>query len=65
MIRMAKFSQAWARLRDYNNDGWPDIFVNALANQNMHSFRNDKGTFETQAIRRRRESHAALRLGQR
>jgi hypothetical protein len=31
---------------DYNNDGWPDIFVNALANQKYTLFRNQKGTFE-------------------
>ena len=31
---------------DYNNDGWPDIFVNALANQRYALFRNVKGTFE-------------------
>jgi len=31
---------------DYNNDGWPDVFVNALANQKYELFRNGKGTFE-------------------
>jgi hypothetical protein len=31
---------------DYNNDGWPDIFVNALANQKYMLFRNNKGEFE-------------------
>jgi enediyne biosynthesis protein E4 len=31
---------------DYNNDGWPDIFVNALANQKYMLFRNHKGVFE-------------------
>lgn len=31
---------------DYNRDGWPDIFVNALANQGYALFRNDKGLFE-------------------
>jgi len=31
---------------DYNNDGWPDVFVNALANQKYALFRNDKGQFE-------------------
>jgi hypothetical protein len=28
---------------DYDNDGWPDIFVNSLANQRYSLFRNDKG----------------------
>ena len=31
---------------DYNNDGWPDVFVNALANQKYALFRNDQGQFE-------------------
>ena len=31
---------------DYNNDGWPDIFVNALANQKYTLFENNKGGFE-------------------
>ena len=31
---------------DYNNDGWPDVFVNALANQKYMLFRNEKGRFE-------------------
>jgi enediyne biosynthesis protein E4 len=31
---------------DYNNDGWPDIFVDALANQKYMLFRNNKGVFE-------------------
>ena len=31
---------------DYNNDGWPDVFVNALANQKYTLFRNNKGMFE-------------------
>jgi hypothetical protein len=31
---------------DYDNDGWPDIFVNALANQRYALFRNMGGTFE-------------------
>ncbi len=31
---------------DYNGDGWPDVFVNALANQGYSLFRNAKGIFE-------------------
>ena len=31
---------------DYDNDGWPDIFVNALANQRYALFHNDRGSFE-------------------
>ena len=30
---------------DYDNDGWPDLFVNALANQGYSLFRNIKGLF--------------------
>ena len=28
---------------DYDNDGWPDIFINALANQKYALFHNNKG----------------------
>ncbi len=28
---------------DYDNDGWPDVFVNALANQRYALFQNQKG----------------------
>jgi len=28
---------------DYDNDGWPDVFVNALASQRYALFRNSKG----------------------
>ena len=31
---------------DYDNDGWPDIFVNALAAQRYALFRNDGDSFE-------------------
>ncbi len=31
---------------DYDNDGLPDVFVNALANQGYGLFRNRKGLFE-------------------
>ncbi|HYZ87005.1 MAG TPA: CRTAC1 family protein [Bryobacteraceae bacterium] len=30
---------------DYDRDGWPDVFINALANQRYALFRNQKGTF--------------------
>jgi hypothetical protein len=33
-------------LADYDSDGLPDIFVNALANQGYGLFRNSKGLFE-------------------
>ncbi len=31
---------------DYDNDGWPDVFVNALGNQKYALFRNVKGSFD-------------------
>jgi len=31
---------------DYDNDGWPDIFINDLANQKYALFRNVKGVFQ-------------------
>lgn len=31
---------------DYDNDGWPDVFINALANQRYALFRNQKGQFD-------------------
>jgi enediyne biosynthesis protein E4 len=32
--------------QDYNNDGWPDVFVNALANQGYALFQNSRGSFD-------------------
>jgi hypothetical protein len=40
------FAGMGADFADYDNDGWPDIFVNALANQKYALFRNHKGLFE-------------------
>jgi len=37
------FSGMGVDLADYDNDGWPDLFVNALANQRYAVFHNDKG----------------------
>jgi hypothetical protein len=31
---------------DYDRDGWPDVFINALGNQRYALFRNVKGSFE-------------------
>jgi enediyne biosynthesis protein E4 len=42
----APFAGMGTDFADYNNDGWPDIFVNALANQKYALFRNRKGSFE-------------------
>jgi len=33
-------------IADYNNDGLPDVFINALANQRYALFRNSNGTFD-------------------
>jgi len=35
---------------DYDNDGWPDIFINALANQRYALFQNKKGTFQYASV---------------
>ena len=31
---------------DYDNDGWPDLFINALANERYALYRNKEGSFE-------------------
>jgi hypothetical protein len=35
-----------ADFADYDNDGWPDVFVDALGNQRYALFRNFKGAFQ-------------------
>jgi hypothetical protein len=40
------FAGMGADFGDYENTGWPALFVNALANQKYRLFRNDKGKFE-------------------
>jgi hypothetical protein len=40
------FSGMGVDFSDYNNDGWPDIFVNALASQRYALFRNGRGAFD-------------------
>src|SRR5258708_2181996 len=37
---------------DYENSGWPSMFVNALANQKYKLFRNESGKFEDVTDRR-------------
>ena len=32
--------------QDYDNDSWPDIFINALSNQTYALYHNNKGTFD-------------------
>ena len=32
--------------QDYDNDGWTDVFINALSNQSYALYRNVRGTFE-------------------
>lgn len=40
------FSGMGVDFADYDNDGWPDVFVNALAKQRYATFHNNLGTFE-------------------
>jgi hypothetical protein len=40
------FSGMGVAFEDYDNDGWPDIFIGDLANQKYALFRNVKGMFQ-------------------
>jgi hypothetical protein len=40
------FAGMGADFGDYENSGWPGMFVNALANQKYKLFRNEKGKFQ-------------------
>jgi enediyne biosynthesis protein E4 len=40
------FSGMGTDFADYDNDGWPDLFANALATQRYALFRNAKGSFD-------------------
>jgi hypothetical protein len=40
------FSGMGADFNDYDNDGWPDVFIGALANEKYALFHNRKGMFE-------------------
>jgi hypothetical protein len=40
------FAGMGADFGDYDNSGWPSVFVNALANQKYKLFKNVKGMFE-------------------
>ena len=53
--------------KDYNNDGWPDVFIGALANEKYALFRNLKGTSSTSPAPTGvgEHHHAPLRLGTR
>jgi hypothetical protein len=42
----ATFSGMGVNFEDYDNDGWPDIFIGDLANQRYALYRNRKGIFE-------------------
>ena len=51
--------RAWARIsQDYDNDGWPDIHITALAGETFPLFRNDgHGAFiEDDAVERSRQA---------
>ena len=39
------FSGMGVDFADYNNDGWPDVFIGDLANERYALFENRKGTF--------------------
>ena len=40
------FSGMGVDFADYDNDGWPDVFIDALGNQRYALFRNFKGAFQ-------------------
>lgn len=40
------FSGMGVSFEDYDNDGWPDVFIGNLANQSYALFRNNNGLFE-------------------
>ena len=40
------FSGMGVSFEDYDNDGWPDVFIGDLANQSYALFHNNKGMFE-------------------
>ena len=40
------FSGMGVAFEDYDNDGWPDVFIDDLANQKYALFHNVKGTFQ-------------------
>ena len=41
-----KYAGMGLDFQDYDNDGWPDIFINALANQKYSLYRNNKSGFD-------------------
>ncbi len=41
-----KYAGMGLDFQDYDNDGWPDIFINALANQKYALYRNNKSGFD-------------------
>ncbi len=42
----ATFSGMGVNFEDYDNDGWPDVFIGDLANQRYALYKNQKGTFQ-------------------
>ncbi|HEY7305886.1 MAG TPA: CRTAC1 family protein [Bryobacteraceae bacterium] len=40
------FAGMGADFADYDNDGWPDVFINSLAKQRYAIFHNRRGTFD-------------------
>jgi hypothetical protein len=40
------FSGMGVDFADFNNDGWPDVFIGALANERYAIFQNQKGAFQ-------------------
>ncbi len=61
------FSGMGVAYDDYDNDGWPDIFIDDLANQKYALFHNVKGTFRystgTTGVGRATMSHSGWGAG--
>ncbi len=61
------FSGMGIGFADYDNDGWPDVFIGNLANQRYALYKNNKGAFEyvttTTGVGRISMLHSAWGIG--